>query len=147
MTSCGMTYVRLFMMIGSDIRVIRILRLLLQQIWRPQYSYCWWKKSMKSAVEMTSGGLICIPSFMTIGSSIQAIWRILPKNLRGCSVGITEERDLLHSHWDSLRCHDIHNKFHDARFRRSANIKLLNSTVWEAAVLMLRTTGIYEVRH
>jgi hypothetical protein len=108
--SGGMTYVRCFM-IGSDILVTRVLRLLPQQLCRPQCSCCWWEKFMKSAVEMAWGGLMCIPSFMTIGSSIQEILRALPKNLRGCSIGITHERDLLHSHWDGLRWHDIHTEF------------------------------------
>jgi hypothetical protein len=48
----------------------------------------------EEAIEMAWGGLICIPSFMTIGSSIQAILRVLPKHLSGCSVGITDGRDL-----------------------------------------------------
>jgi hypothetical protein len=34
---------------------------------------------MKYAIEMASGGMIYIPSFMMIGSSIQVILRLLPK--------------------------------------------------------------------
>jgi hypothetical protein len=49
---------------------------------------------MKYAVEMGSGGMIYIPSFMTIGSGIQVILRLLPRQLRGCNVGITNGRDL-----------------------------------------------------
>jgi hypothetical protein len=35
-----------------------------------------------------------IPSFMKIGTGIQAILRLCRRNLRGCNVGITEGRDL-----------------------------------------------------
>jgi hypothetical protein len=34
---------------------------------------------MECTVEMTSGGIIHLPSFMTIGSGIQVILRLLPK--------------------------------------------------------------------
>jgi hypothetical protein len=50
---------------------------------------------MKYAVEMASGGMIYIPSFMMIGSGIQVILRLLSKNFRGCNVGIIDGRDLL----------------------------------------------------
>jgi hypothetical protein len=42
---------------------------------------------MNYAVEMGSGGMIYIPSFMTIVSGY------CPYNLRGCNVGITDVRD------------------------------------------------------
>jgi hypothetical protein len=38
-------------------------------------------------VEMASGGMIYIPSFMKISTDAQAILRFCLKNLRGCSVG------------------------------------------------------------
>jgi hypothetical protein len=48
---------------------------------------------MKYTAEMASDGLIYIPSFMKIGTGIQAIlWFCL--NLRGCNVGITDGSDL-----------------------------------------------------
>jgi hypothetical protein len=49
---------------------------------------------MKYAAEMVSGGLIHIQSFMTIGSGIQVILRILPQQLERLSDGITDETDL-----------------------------------------------------
>jgi hypothetical protein len=49
---------------------------------------------MKYTIEMTSGGIICVPSSMTIGLGIQVILRLLPQNLRGYDIGITGGRDL-----------------------------------------------------
>jgi hypothetical protein len=46
------------------------------------------------AVKMDSYGMIHMPIFMKIGTSIQAILRFCFRNLRGCIVGITDERDL-----------------------------------------------------
>jgi hypothetical protein len=45
--------------------------------------------------------------------------------------------------WDDLRWHDTHvyNKIHDDRFRKSSNIKVITSTVWDAVVLVLLVTG------
>jgi hypothetical protein len=42
---------------------------------------------------MTSGGMIHIPSFMTVGTGVQAILRFYLSNLRGSNVDITEGRD------------------------------------------------------
>jgi hypothetical protein len=50
---------------------------------------------MKYAVEMASGSMICIPSFMIINTGIQAILRFCFNNLRGDNVGITDRRDVL----------------------------------------------------
>jgi hypothetical protein len=49
--------------------------------------------------------------------------------------------------WDSLRRHDIHTKFHEDWFGHSGNIKVIASTIWEAAVLVLLMGAIYEVRY
>jgi hypothetical protein len=38
-----------------------------------------WEEFMNYAVEMASDDIIYIPSFMTIGSGIQVILRLLPK--------------------------------------------------------------------
>jgi hypothetical protein len=43
---------------------------------------------------MASGGKIYVPSFMKFGSSVEAILRLYIRNLRGCNVGVTVERDL-----------------------------------------------------
>jgi hypothetical protein len=44
---------------------------------------------MKYVVEMASSGMMCISSFMLIGSGSQVIERYCLNSLRGCSVGIT----------------------------------------------------------
>jgi hypothetical protein len=49
---------------------------------------------MNYAVEMTSCGMISIPSFMKIGIGVQAILRFCLSKLNGCNVGITDGRDL-----------------------------------------------------
>jgi uncharacterized protein YraI len=49
---------------------------------------------MNYIVEMTSGDMIYIPSFMKISRGVQAILRFCLNTLRGCSVGITDGRDL-----------------------------------------------------
>jgi hypothetical protein len=45
---------------------------------------------MKCAVEMDSGGMIYVPSFMKTGTGVQAICRFCLRNLRGSNVGITD---------------------------------------------------------
>jgi hypothetical protein len=49
---------------------------------------------MKCAVEIASGGMIYIPSFMKVGTGIQVILRFCLNNLICCNVGITAGRDL-----------------------------------------------------
>jgi hypothetical protein len=41
-------------------------------------------------IEMASCGMIYIPSFVKIGTSIQAILRFCLRDLRGCNVGTTD---------------------------------------------------------
>jgi hypothetical protein len=43
---------------------------------------------MKLAVEMDSGSIIYVPSFMKISRGVQAILRICVRNLKGYNVGI-----------------------------------------------------------
>jgi hypothetical protein len=69
------------------------------------------------AVEISSGGVIPLPSFMKSGTGIQAIIRFYHSNLNGCIVGITEGRD----EW--LRWHDKHANFDENWWRQSSNIK------------------------
>jgi hypothetical protein len=38
---------------------------------------------------------IYIPSFMNIGTGVQAILRFFPRNFRGCNVGINDGRNCL----------------------------------------------------
>jgi hypothetical protein len=51
---------------------------------------------MKYTVEMNLCGTIYsyIPSFMNIGTGVQAILRFSLKNLRGCNFAVTERMDL-----------------------------------------------------
>jgi hypothetical protein len=49
---------------------------------------------MEYVAEMGSGGMIYIPTFMKAGTGVQAILRFFLSNLRGCTVGITNGRDL-----------------------------------------------------
>jgi hypothetical protein len=49
---------------------------------------------MKYAIDMNSCVMIFIQSFMKIDAGVQALLRFGFSNLRGCSFGITEEKDL-----------------------------------------------------
>jgi hypothetical protein len=49
---------------------------------------------MKCAVELGSGGVIYLPSFMKIGKGIQTILWFGLSNLKGCIIGTTDGRDL-----------------------------------------------------
>jgi hypothetical protein len=60
---------------------------------------------------MISGGVIHIPSFMTIGSGIQVILRLLlPQQFERLCYSLERDCELLR--WDDLGWHDIHTKFH-----------------------------------
>jgi hypothetical protein len=67
---------------------------------------------MKYAIEMASGGMIYIPSIMTISSRIQVTLRLLPQQLDGITGGIYEAR-----HRYGQTQHDIYTKFHDEWYR------------------------------
>jgi hypothetical protein len=45
-------------------------------------------------IEKASCGMIYVPSFMKIGTGVQAILRFDLRNLRGCNVGIIDGWDL-----------------------------------------------------
>jgi hypothetical protein len=49
---------------------------------------------MKYAIEMTSGGMIYKPRFLTIGPGIIVIFRLLPQQFGRLQYWITDERDL-----------------------------------------------------
>jgi hypothetical protein len=51
---------------------------------------------MKQAVEMVSGGTICLPMFMKISTGIQAILSLRMSNLKQCNVGVTDDRNVLY---------------------------------------------------
>jgi hypothetical protein len=67
-----------------------------------------------------------IPSFMTIGSGIQLILRVHPKNLGGCGVGITVGGDLYCTtlRWPQVAWY-MHAKCHEDWYRCSSNTKVL----------------------
>jgi hypothetical protein len=90
-----------------------------QKFGRLQCRYYWWKEFMIYAVEMASCGMIYLPSFMKIGTGVQAILKFWIRKLKICNVGITDGRDYEVRHWDGLRWHDIHTKFHTDWFRLS----------------------------
>jgi hypothetical protein len=46
------------------------------------------------AVEIASFAVIYIQSFMNTGTGIEAILRFCLRNLRGCNVGITDDKYL-----------------------------------------------------
>jgi hypothetical protein len=48
---------------------------------------------MMYSVEIASCGMIHVPSFMKIGTCVQAILMFFLSNFNGCNVGITDERD------------------------------------------------------
>jgi hypothetical protein len=48
------------------------------------------KGFMKCAVELCSGGIIYIQSFMNTSTGVQAILSFRHSNLKGCNVGITD---------------------------------------------------------
>jgi hypothetical protein len=50
---------------------------------------------MIHTVELGSDDMIYLPSFMEIGTGVQAILWVFLRNLRGCNVGITEGRGIL----------------------------------------------------
>jgi hypothetical protein len=49
---------------------------------------------MMDAIEIASGGMIHLPSFVKIDTGIQEILRFYFSNLNGCSVGITDGKEV-----------------------------------------------------
>lgn len=45
-------------------------------------------------IEMTSGGMIYVPSYMKIGRDVQAISGFCLRNFMSCNIGITDLRNL-----------------------------------------------------
>jgi hypothetical protein len=72
-----MIYIPSFMTIRSDIQAI--LRFCLSNSRGCNFGIINWRGFLfKSVVEMAYGGMICLPNFMMIVSSIQVIFRLLP---------------------------------------------------------------------
>jgi hypothetical protein len=59
--------------------------------------------------------------------------------LRRCSVGITDVWDYEVRYFDGHRWHDTHTPSNDDQFRYSSNIKVIASTIPNAATLVLVT--------
>jgi hypothetical protein len=74
---------------------------------------------MKYAAEMALYGMILVPSFIKIGTGVQAILRFCLRNLRGSNVGIMNGEIYDLCRCDGVRYHNIHTKFHKDRFRHS----------------------------
>jgi hypothetical protein len=49
---------------------------------------------MKYAIEMFSCGVIYTPSFMKIGTGVQAILRFCLRNMNNCNAGISDGTNL-----------------------------------------------------
>jgi hypothetical protein len=64
----------------------------------------------------------------------------------GYSSGTAYKIDLWVRSWDDLRWHYIHIKFHDDRSRHSGYCRVIISIILGAAVLVILTGGIYELR-
>jgi hypothetical protein len=71
---------------------------------------------MKSHVAMALCGMMYVPSFVKIGTGIQATLRFCHRNLRDCNAGNTVWRDLQALRLDWLGRNYIHTKFHEDRF-------------------------------
>jgi hypothetical protein len=113
---------------------------------QPLCWYYWREVFVRCTVENASCVMVFIISFMTIGSAIQVILRLLPTTT---TIWETAVLILLMggiyeiSHWNGLRWHDIHTKFHNDQFRHSSDIKVITSTIWEDAVLVLLMWEVY----
>jgi hypothetical protein len=83
---------------------------------------------------------------MKIGTGVQAILKFCLRNLRGCNVGITDEKGGCSTQLKWLRWHGIYNNIHDDRFRHSSNIKVITERIYENVMLVLLKAEMYEVR-
>jgi hypothetical protein len=57
---------------------------------------------MKYAIDMFSGSMMYILSFMMSGTGARSILRFYLKNLRGCNIGITDGRDYEVRHFKDI---------------------------------------------
>jgi hypothetical protein len=101
---------------------------------------------MKYAVEMASGGIKHLSSFMTVGCGIQVLWRLLPRKFERLQCCYYRWDLFMKNAVDGLRWHDVRTNFHDGRFRNSRNIKVVITTIWEPRLMVLHNREIYEVR-
>jgi hypothetical protein len=129
------TYIPSSVMIDFKIQVS--LRLLSWHSGRPQCWYYWWEWEWCMPLRWSQTARH-IPSFMTIGSKIQVILSYYLNILRGCSVGITDERYFLSTpfKWTQVAWW-VHTKFHENWFRHLRNITVITATIQEPVVLVL----------
>jgi hypothetical protein len=67
---------------------------------------------VKYAVKMASDGMVCIPSFMTIGLGIHVTLKLILRKLESFSAGITDGNIYEIGRLGDLWWHGIHTKFH-----------------------------------
>jgi hypothetical protein len=92
---------------------------------------------MKYAVDMGSGGMIYIPSSITIRWAIQVLLRLLPQQFERLQWWYYWQEGFTKYTVEMALGGMIHRKCYEDRFRYSSNIKANASTIWEAAMLVL----------
>jgi hypothetical protein len=75
----SMTCIPTFKKIDWGIQIL--LRVISPQFERLTCLYCWWEGFLKYAVEIAIGGMIYIPSFIMIGTGVQAILMFCLRNM------------------------------------------------------------------
>jgi hypothetical protein len=90
---------------------------------------------------------VYIPSFLQIIMGVQVILKFCLSNLKGCKVGITDERDLWRKQLKWAQVAWYSTKFYDDQFRHLSNIRVITAIIWETVMLVLLINWIYELRH
>jgi hypothetical protein len=81
------------------------------------------------AVEMGSGVIIYVSSFMKIGGGVEGILRFCLRNLKSCNAGITDERDLSISPLIWAQVARCTYQIHADRFRYLSNVTGITATI------------------
>jgi hypothetical protein len=97
---------------------------------------------MNYAVNMTSRGMMHIPSLMTIGSGIRVILKVLYKKFEAMALVLLTREFYDVCHWNGVRGQDIYTKFNDDRFRHLSVITVITATILEVVMLVLPIEGI-----
>jgi hypothetical protein len=102
---------------------------------------------MKDSIYSASYGMYIL-SFMKTGTGAQAMLIFSLKNLRDCSISVTDGRNYEARHEYGLRWHNIHTKFQDGLISSGIEIllRLLPQQSKRPAMLALLLGEIYEVR-
>jgi hypothetical protein len=90
--------------------------------------------------EMSSGGMIYMPSLMMISSRFKYHYGYY-NNLWGCNIGITGGRYLWSKTLKWSQWHDTRAKFHENLVRHVSKIMLITETIWYAVILVLLMQG------